>query len=111
MKFFRCKACFYIHEGDYAPDSCPKCGAPAEQFELLTENVAGLIVRARKSNDLLMKSVKAFDELKTLANEGIKDNLDPACLNFYQRVSECSELLKKIAIAEIQSHVQKNKWG
>jgi len=111
MKIFRCKACFYLHEGEDAPDFCPKCGAPKEQFELLDENITGLIIRSRKSNALLMTSITMLKELQNLAKEGINDNLDPSCLNYFQRVAEYSDLLKKIAMAEIQSHIAKNKWG
>ncbi|BEP27879.1 NADH peroxidase [Helicovermis profundi] len=32
MKKFVCKVCGYVHEGDSAPDKCPQCGAPKEQF-------------------------------------------------------------------------------
>ena len=33
MKKFICKVCGYVHEGDTAPESCPKCKAPASAFE------------------------------------------------------------------------------
>ena len=31
MKYV-CQVCGYVHEGDAAPDKCPVCGAPVEQF-------------------------------------------------------------------------------
>ena len=33
MKKFICKVCGYVHEGDKAPEVCPKCKAPASAFE------------------------------------------------------------------------------
>ena len=33
MAKFKCKVCGYIHEGDKAPEKCPKCQAPASEFE------------------------------------------------------------------------------
>jgi len=33
MKKFICNVCGYIHEGDSAPETCPKCKAPASAFE------------------------------------------------------------------------------
>jgi len=28
MKKWRCMVCGYVHEGESAPDKCPRCGAP-----------------------------------------------------------------------------------
>lgn len=35
MSKFRCKVCGYIHEGATPPETCPVCGAPASEFELI----------------------------------------------------------------------------
>lgn len=32
MKTYICKVCGYSHEGDAAPEVCPQCKAPADQF-------------------------------------------------------------------------------
>jgi rubrerythrin len=32
MKKFVCSVCGYVHEGDYPPEKCPVCGAPASKF-------------------------------------------------------------------------------
>ncbi|MBK5240199.1 NADH peroxidase [Clostridium sp.] len=32
MKKFVCTVCGYIHEGDFAPDVCPVCGAKSDKF-------------------------------------------------------------------------------
>jgi rubrerythrin len=32
MKKFVCSICGYVHEGDYPPEVCPQCKAPAEKF-------------------------------------------------------------------------------
>lgn len=34
-KIWRCTVCGYLHEGDYPPESCPLCHAPADKFELV----------------------------------------------------------------------------
>ena len=33
MKKFVCTVCGYVHEGDSAPDVCPKCKAPKDKFK------------------------------------------------------------------------------
>ncbi len=33
-----CRNCGYIHEGAEAPDTCPACAHPREQYEVLCEN-------------------------------------------------------------------------
>ena len=40
MKKFVCTVCGYIHEGDAPPEVCPICGAPAEKFELMPEDIS-----------------------------------------------------------------------
>ena len=37
MKKWRCLVCGYIHEGEEPPEKCPKCGAPKEKFELISD--------------------------------------------------------------------------
>ncbi len=32
MNKWRCNICDYIHEGPEAPEGCPECGAPQENF-------------------------------------------------------------------------------
>ena len=45
-KKFKCELCGYIHEGDKAPTSCPKCGAGADAFTEIVE--AGADAPAKK---------------------------------------------------------------
>ena len=45
-KKFKCELCGYIHEGDKAPVSCPKCGAGADAFTEIVE--AGAEAPAKK---------------------------------------------------------------
>ena len=45
-KKFKCELCGYIHEGDMAPASCPKCGAGADAFTEIVE--AGAEAPAKK---------------------------------------------------------------
>ncbi len=45
-KKFKCELCGYIHEGDKAPASCPKCGAGADAFTEIVE--AGADAPAKK---------------------------------------------------------------
>ena len=39
-KKFICTVCGYIHEGDSAPEKCPKCGVPASKFKEYVEGGA-----------------------------------------------------------------------
>ena len=43
MKKFRCKVCGYIHEGEVAPEKCPLCGVPTEQFIEMEECEGDLV--------------------------------------------------------------------
>jgi Na+-transporting NADH:ubiquinone oxidoreductase subunit C len=41
MAKYKCKACGYIHEGNNAPDTCPKCNAPVSEFEEIKAEAGG----------------------------------------------------------------------
>jgi len=38
MNKYVCKVCGYVHEGDAAPERCPQCKAPAEKFEIMSDD-------------------------------------------------------------------------
>ncbi len=35
MKTYKCLVCGYIHTGDEPPESCPACGVPSSEFEIV----------------------------------------------------------------------------
>ena len=111
MPKWRCTVCGYIHDGDEAPEKCPKCGAPKEKFERIAEEAAKLIDRSRLTNGLHMKLAALASNMGCIAEEGIKDNLDPACVNVFKAAKEWSWLLQQFVKAEIQVHIGKGKWG
>lgn len=111
MNKFRCKSCLYIHEGLDAPDRCIKCGAPKDQFERIPDNFASLIDRSHNTNNLLIQAIDRLNSLSELSEKGIQDNLDPACLYLFQHIKDIAAVTKRMALAEIQTHSQKNKWG
>jgi len=111
MKKFRCKSCLYIHEGEIPPKLCPKCGAPSEQFELIPENLSALIDRSRHTNALLMKTYNIINDLHEVSIKGINDNLDSSCLYIFRQISEFSQIMKAMILAEINTHTEKGKWG
>lgn len=111
MKKWRCTVCGYIHDGEGAPEKCPKCGAPREKFEALTAEKAQLIERSRTSNLLHMQLVAIMDDIKVLAEEGIDDNLDPGCVDIFKKAREQAEALTQMVKAELQAHINKGKWG
>jgi rubredoxin len=111
MRKFRCKSCLYIHRGEDAPKFCPKCGAPSEQFELIPENLSTLIDRSGYTNELLMKTYNIINDLHDASIKGINDNLDSSCLYIFRQISEFSQIIKAMILAEINTHIEKGKWG
>ena len=108
---FKCTICGYIHDGDAAPESCPKCGAPAEKFKKVADDAAALIDRSRHTNGLHMQLINIFEEVFAIADEGIQDDLDPACVKIFTRVqADASELVQSMK-AELAGHMSKGKWG
>jgi len=108
---FKCTVCGYIHDGDAAPESCPKCGAPASRFERVADDAAALIDRSRHTNGLHMQLINIFEEVIAIADEGIRDDLDPPCVKVFTRVQDDASELVQSMKAELAGHMSKGKWG
>lgn len=107
---FKCTVCGYIHEGETAPDKCPKCGAPKEKFVQLTDDEAKKIYTSDRTNDIHCEIITLAMQIEALAKEGIELNLDPPCLSLFLKAKDEAWVLKQRCRAEIAGHVSKNKW-
>jgi len=110
MKKWKC-VCGYIHDGDQAPERCPKCGAPAERFALLDDAAAELVERSRRTNALHCRVVDLARQIERTCKEGIEDGLDPGCSKVFQRTLDASYEMMKLSLTEMQGHAAKGKWG
>ncbi|MBM4142677.1 MAG: rubredoxin [Lentisphaerae bacterium] len=111
MKKWKCGVCGFIHDGDNAPEKCPKCGAPKEKFVLLDEAAAKLVERSRHTNTLHTRAITLARDLEAVCKEGIKDNLDPACVDVFNKSLAHAYEMMKLSMTEIQGHMNKGKWG
>jgi rubredoxin len=111
MAKIRCTVCNLILDTDEIPDKCPRCGAPKEKFEKLADDKANLVDRCRLTNDLHMRLETLADKILKVAEAGIKDNLDPACVVVFTKAKQDAAMIKQYVKAEIQSHISKGKWG
>jgi predicted nucleic acid-binding Zn-ribbon protein len=111
MKMWRCTVCGLLYEGENPPGACPKCGAPAEKFELISEEQVGVIERARKTNQLHIDLLAEVAKIEAIADAGIEDNLDPGCLRTFMKAKEAARLVRQFSVAEVRVHVNKGKWG
>jgi rubredoxin len=109
-KKWKC-VCGYIHDGDEAPTACPKCGAPKEQFTLLDEQAASLVERSRKTNALHCRLIDLARQIERVCWDGIDDNLDPNCVDVFEKSKTHAYEMMKMAMTEIQGHMTKGKWG
>ncbi|MHB1418607.1 MAG: rubredoxin-like domain-containing protein [Bacillota bacterium] len=108
---WRCTVCGYIHDGLEAPEKCPKCGSPKEKFEQIVDEKSKLIIRARLANQLHASLINYAEELLALAEDGLEDNLDPGCKGVFTYVQRVAKEMGQMAKAEIQTHIEKGKWG
>ena len=111
MAKFKCSVCNYVFDGDDAPDKCPRCGAPKEKFVKLADDKAKLVDRARCSNQLHAGLMTVLDQAHSIAEAGIKDNLDPACVAIFTRARDEAIVLSQFIKAEVEVHIGKGKWG
>ena len=109
-KKWKC-VCGYIHDGDKAPAQCPKCGAPAEKFSLLDDTAAKLVERSRRTNALHCRVVDLARKIERVCKDGIEDNLDPGCVDVFEKTLAQSYEMMKLSMTEVQGHMLKGKWG
>ncbi|WP_297436795.1 rubredoxin-like domain-containing protein [uncultured Clostridium sp.] len=107
---FKCTVCGYIHEGENAPEKCPKCGLGTEKFNKLDAEVVEKIYRADKTNSIHAEMIALADRMIKLSQEGIEDNLDPACFNLFTKAKDEAWVIKQRSKAEIEGHSNKSKW-
>ncbi|MCK5129542.1 MAG: rubredoxin [Clostridiales bacterium] len=109
-KLFKCSACGYVHEGEDAPDKCPKCGAPKEKFNQLDEEATNKVYTADRTNDIHMELINLATKIQKLAEEGIEINLDPPCVGVFNNAKDEAWVIKQRSKAELAGHVGKGKW-
>lgn len=108
---FKCGICGYIHDGESPPANCPKCGAPQEKFEKLSDGAMGLIEKSRVTNDIHVQLLSLLDNVLVLAEEGREEDLDPGCNKIFDALIKSSTEYRQSIKAEIQAHMNKGKWG
>lgn len=111
MKKWKCSVCGYVHDGDAPPAKCPKCGAAAEKFTELDEKAANLVERSRHTNTLHCRLVDLGRKMERVCKDGIEDNLDPGCMDVFQKALAHSYEIMKLAMTEMQVRIAKGKWG
>ena len=111
MKKWRCEVCGYIHDGEDAPDFCPKCGAKKEKFSLLDDDAANLVERSRFTNSLHMELHSIMHQVMELCEDGIEDDLDPGCVAIFKKAKKNAIEVMHSVKAELQGHMKKGKWG
>ena len=108
---WKCTVCNLLWEGEAPPENCPKCGSPGEKYEQMTEDDWSLVERSRLTNSLHVELLAILPDLQDIAREGLEDNLDPWCVDIFQRLLDESTFLEKSIKAEINGHVNRGKWG
>jgi hypothetical protein len=111
MKKFKCGGCGFVHDGDSAPEKCPKCGALKESFALLDDAAANLVERSRPTNMLHAQMIALAREIEHTCKDGIKDNLDAGCVDVFKKSLAHAYEIMKLSMTEIQGHMGKGKWG
>ncbi|MEQ8201135.1 MAG: rubredoxin-like domain-containing protein [Syntrophomonadaceae bacterium] len=107
---WKCGICGFVHEGAEAPEQCPKCGFPKENYAQLSEEDAKKIYDSDRTNDIHMKIVHLSMQIAALARQGIALNLDPNCVGLFEKAKNEAWTIKQRSKAEIASHLANGKW-
>ena len=111
MKKWKCGACGYIHDGDEMAEKCPKCNVPGEKAAQLEEVAAKLVERSRHTNTLHARLIDLTRQVEAVCNDGIKDELDPGCVDVFTKARAMAWQMMKLAMTEQEIHMKKGKWG
>ena len=109
-KLFKCTVCGFIHEGEEAPEKCPKCNLGKEKFIELSSEDADKIYQSDRTNDIHMEIIALIDKITTLCKEGIDIKLDPNCVSAFDKAKDEVWTIKQRSKAEIVAHITKGKW-
>ncbi len=109
-KLFKCSVCGFVYEGEEAPDFCPKCGAPKEKFEELSQEASDKIYAADRTNDIHMQLIELSMKIVTLCEEGIDIKLDPPCVSVFKHARDEAWIIKQRSKAELAGHISKGKY-
>jgi DNA-directed RNA polymerase subunit RPC12/RpoP len=107
MVLYKCNTCGYVSDKEIKV--CPKCGSTS--FTKLKPDEEKLIKKARKTNYLHMKLTRFLVKIQKYAEDGEKENLDPACVKIFQRIQKDTYENYQMIVAELATHVEKKKWG
>lgn len=107
---WKCSVCGMTVEGNDAPDKCPKCGAPKEKFVQLSEEEAKKVYTSERTNDIHMEIAQYCEIIYELCREGIEINLDPPCVDLFNKAKDEIYIIKERSKAEIAGHISKGKW-
>jgi len=110
IMLFKCSVCGLVYEGENAPEFCPKCGMPKEKFVALSEEDTKKIFMSDRTNDIHMQIIKASMKIAKLAEEGININLDPTCVDLFNKAKNEAWIIKQRSKAELAGHMTKGKW-
>ncbi|NLM10076.1 MAG: rubredoxin [Clostridiaceae bacterium] len=110
VKLFKCSVCRFVYEGEESPDICPKCGAPREKFDELTEEQANKIYSSDRTNDIHMEIVQLAMRIIRLCEEGIEIDLDPPCVSLFNKAKKEAWIIKQRSKAELEGHMTKGKF-
>lgn len=109
-KLFKCTVCGYVAEGLEAPAVCPKCGLGQEKFVELSAEDAGKIYSSDRTNDIHAEIIILADRIAKLSQEGIEINLDPKCVNGFEKAKNEAWVIKQRCKAELAGHMANGKW-
>ena len=70
----------------------------------------GTCMPAHEFNVNIRQSMRLARELQKLADKGLEDANDPSCRKMYGSFKEMSGEIRRLAEAEIDSHIIKDKW-
>ncbi len=111
MVLWKCTSCNMVIEATEPPNECPKCGAPRERLVELSGDQEKLVLKSRRTNYLHIEAVSLLRKLLEVAEEGIRENLDPGCVKIFEEERTFAKTMIQKILAEIEGHVKKGKWG
>ena len=109
-KLFKCSVCGYVAEGNEAPEVCPKCNLGKEKFVELSSEEAEKIYASDRTNSIHAEIIILAEKIAALSAEGIEINLDPKCVNGFEKAKNEAWVIKQRCKTELAGHMNAGKW-
>ncbi len=102
--------CGYVHEGETAPEVCPKCKWEQRNLKNSARKMLKKYTVLIVPMPFTWKLFTLAEKMIALCKEGIEDNLDPKCVSAFTQAKDEAWVIKQRCKTELAGHMKLGKY-